>query len=70
MSGEFITYQTIEGDRWDLIAWNMYGDPFAYEGLLKANVAVAAAPVLAGGINLVIPMLDAPGALQPSGVLW
>lgn len=70
MSGEFITYQTVEGDRWDLVAWKMYGDPFAYEGLLKANVPVSAAPVLAGGITLTIPILDAPGALQPSGVLW
>lgn len=66
---EFIEYVTKERDRWDLIAWKMYGDPFAYEGILRANPGVAAAPELAGAITLKVPILEV-SDLQPEFAPW
>lgn len=57
MSGSWIPYQTIAGDRWDLIAWRMYGDAWGFERLIAANPHVAITPVLEGGITLRIPLL-------------
>lgn len=54
---DYINYQTQDGDRWDLVAWKMYGDPYAYEGILRANPTVAAEPELVGGTTLKIPIL-------------
>jgi phage tail protein X len=56
---EYLEYQTKPGDRWDLIAWANYGDPYAYEELIRANPTVAAEPILSGGINLRVPILEA-----------
>lgn len=61
MAQEFIEYQTQDGDRWDIVAWKMYGDPYAYEGILRANPDVAAEPVLEGGVTLRIPILEESG---------
>lgn len=58
MAAEYLTYTTQDRDRWDLIAWKMYGDPYAYEGILRANPTVAAAPELAGAIALKVPILE------------
>lgn len=55
---EFLVYTTQEGDRWDLIAWNMYGDPTLYEDLIRYNPTVAADPILAGGVQLKIPIIE------------
>lgn len=55
---DYINYQTQDGDRWDLIAWKMYGDPFAYEGILRANPEVPPDAELVGGIDLKVPILE------------
>lgn len=51
---------TTEGERWDQIAYRYYGDPFGYEPILRANRHVGTAPVLTGGIRLLIPVVDRP----------
>jgi len=28
---EYLTYIAKQGDRWDTIAWQFYGDPYLYE---------------------------------------
>lgn len=56
MTEVFIDHLTIEGERWDQLAWRYYGDPFAYAGIIRANPNVPIAPVLPGGVLLAIPV--------------
>lgn len=52
----FLEYRTLDGDRWDSIAWKLYGDAWAYEAIVAANPSVPIMPVLPGGILLRIPL--------------
>lgn len=62
---EFVQYITKAGDRWDLIAWDHYGDPHAYEEIVAANPNVPIRPTLAAGLVLRIPVREAP---PPAGL--
>ena len=55
---EVIEHITKDGDRWDLLAWEYYGDPTGYERIIAANPSVAIAPILPGGIKILIPVLE------------
>lgn len=68
MAEEFIQYVTKAGDRWDLIAWDHYGDAHAYEPIIVANPEVAIRPTLPAGLVLRIPVREttaAPAGLPP-----
>ncbi len=52
---EYIEHITKEGDRWDLIANEYYGDPTKYEPIIKANNRIPIIPVLPAGLTLLIP---------------
>ena len=56
-AAQYIEHITLAGDRWDLIAWNYYGDPALYSALIISNPAVAVEPVFEAGVRLVIPIL-------------
>lgn len=63
----YVPYTTKAGDRWDLIAYRMYGDASRYAPIIDANRPLfATAPlsliptVLDAGLELKIPVLDAP----------
>lgn len=58
MSSVVIT--TLEGDRWDLIAWRAYGDPYAIDRLIAANPHIPITPVLPGGLSVWCPVVAAP----------
>lgn len=55
---EYLAYTTREGDRWDLIAFRMYGDAYKFEAIIAANSHVPIHPVLPGGLELRIPLLE------------
>lgn len=57
MAQEYVEYLTIEGDRWDLIAWRHYGDPHLYEPIIVANPTVPIRPQLPSGLRLMVPVL-------------
>lgn len=63
----FFDYVTRDGDRWDLIADRMYGDPWAFERIIRANPKVPIRPSMPGGITLRIPVIATPptAALPP-----
>lgn len=65
----FIIYRTVYGDRWDLIAWNMYGDPTEYAIIIAANPNVPISPVLPQGLDVAVPLIvsgsQAAATLQP-----
>ena len=51
-------YLTKDGDRWDLIAFRAYGDPFNVQPLIDANPGQALTPVFAGGVRLLVPIVE------------
>lgn len=55
---DFVEYITVEGDRWDLIAYRHYGDPWAFEGILRANPDIPIRPRLPGGLRVLVPVVD------------
>ncbi len=55
MITEYTQYRTRQGDTWDFIAWQQYGDPLAMQVLIDANPHVPIAPVLPRGLVLAIP---------------
>jgi len=55
---EYYEYITKEGDRWDLIAYEFYGDPMLYEPIIVANPEVPIIPILPSGIKLRIPIIE------------
>lgn len=56
---QFVEHLTTDGDRWDLLAYDYYGDPYAYEPIIRANPAHSFTTVLEGGRLLRIPVVEA-----------
>jgi hypothetical protein len=54
---DYTTYTTIEGDRWDTVAWKAYGDANRYTEIAEANRAVPLTDILPAGLTLRIPVL-------------
>ncbi len=66
----YLTHITTEGDRWDLIAYRYYGNPYRYQPIIEANIAtIGTPPILDSGLRLKIPVLPteatAPANLPP-----
>lgn len=55
---EYTTYTTKTGDRWDLVAYQAYGDHTAMQGIMEANPTVPIPPPLDAGIQLRIPIIE------------
>ena len=58
---QYLAYTTRTGDRWDLISWRAYGDPTQVSGIILANATVPISPVLPQGIEILCPLIRAPG---------
>ncbi len=54
---QFIVHTTRAGERWDLLAWQYYGDPTEYSVIIVANPTVPIEPVLDAGIVVAVPIL-------------
>lgn len=54
----FRNYTSIEGQRWDQIAFAEYDDPFAYERLITANPTYRSVTTLPGGVVLRVPIVE------------
>ena len=55
---DYIEYLTKENDRWDLIAWEMYGNPYAYKKIIETNPMYRNVPRFPPGVKLIIPVID------------
>lgn len=60
MATEYIEYLTVESDRWDLVAWRMYGDALGYGRIVEANPQAPLTPLLPAGLTLMVPVLVDP----------
>lgn len=67
---QFIEVLTIEGDRWDLIAFRCYGDALAIEPIIRANPDVPIRPVLPAGLIIYVPVRDAQPTSDASLPPW
>lgn len=56
----YIERKTKPGDRWDSLANEAYGDPFALKTITDANPDLALVDVLPGGLIIRIPILPIP----------
>ena len=54
----FVEYVAKEGERWDWVAFQAYGDPYLYEGIIRANPHLLGVRSLAGGTVLRVPVLE------------
>jgi phage tail protein X len=53
----FITHITSAGERWDLLAWQYYGDATLYSAIIMANPAVRIEPAFKPGLLIAVPIL-------------
>jgi phage tail protein X len=63
-----VEHVTREGDRWDSIAWEYYGDATAYEPIIAANPSIPISPVLPSGIKLYIPVITSEETVSTEGL--
>jgi len=54
---EYFEHITIDGDRWDLLAYDYYNDAKKMNIIIKANPEVLLKPVIAAGVKLRIPVI-------------
>ena len=66
-SSPFIRHVTSDRERWDLLAWNYYGDPTLYGPIIRANPGVPIVGAFDAGVVIQIPILQK--AAQSSGDL-
>lgn len=51
----FSLYTTRQGQRWDAIANEVYGDPYGYGSILEANPSYMGVLILPAGVQLRVP---------------
>lgn len=61
---ESIQHLTLEGDRWDALAWKYYNDVSKMGLLIESNQHAPITPVLPSGITLRIPLIEQPETVQ------
>lgn len=54
------TYETMQGDMWDMIAYKLYGTESGMNVLLEANQQYADTVIFPAGIRLIIPEYTEP----------
>ena len=52
-----IEHVTREGERWDSLAWQYYGNPHDYGRIVEANPALDISTHLPSGVVVLIPVL-------------
>ena len=57
-TSQFILHVTSAGERWDLLAWQYYGDASLYTPIIMANPQTPIEPVFEAGIKIAIPILS------------
>lgn len=57
---------TQDGERWDQLADRYYGDATQYERIIAANPAIPLTLTLTGGLELLIPVVEANATLPTS----
>lgn len=64
LSTTYLTYKTLQGDTWDAIAIDFYGNANMSYVIINANLSFSDYVILDGGMELKIPII--PGSVSPS----
>lgn len=67
---QFIQHLTYAGERWDLLAWQYYGDPTMYSIIIMANPGLPIDPAFAAGIAVAIPIIQRRNVLTSDLPPW
>jgi phage tail protein X len=59
-----IPHVTTAGERWDLLAWNFYGDPTLYSPIILLNPQIPIEPVFEAGLTINVPLLAVDQSVQ------
>jgi phage tail protein X len=63
-----IVHTTIDGERWDLLAWRYYRDVREMPRLIAANPHAPRAGLLPAGLKLAVPLIERPAAVSAAGL--
>lgn len=70
-TGEHITVTTLPMDRWDLLAWRMYGDARLQSTIIAANRTLFlddfTIPAILSNVTVRVPVLERDDGLSASG---
>ena len=55
--GAFITHITTAGERWDLLAWQYYGDATLFGPIIQTNPQIPIEAVFEAGLVIGVPLL-------------
>lgn len=62
-----MTYRTVLGDTWDIIAKKVYGNEFYADRLMDANRKLLNQFIFSEGVEVVCPEIQTQTAQHPSG---
>lgn len=62
-----MTYRTVLGDTWDIIAKKVYGNEFYADKLMDANRDLLNEFVFSEGVEVLCPEIKTQTAVHPSG---
>jgi phage tail protein X len=63
-----ILHITIDGERWDLIAWSYYRDVREMSRLIAANPHAPRASILPAGLKIAVPLIDSQAIVSTAGL--
>ena len=66
----FIVHVTTAGERWDLLAWQYYGEATGYSPIIMANPNVAITPQFDAGVTIEVPILEQPDVITTDLPPW
>jgi len=69
-SGQFILHITSNGERWDSLAWQYYGNPAGYSPIVMANPNVPIEPVFDAGVSILVPILQESATISTNLPPW
>ena len=69
-TSQYIQHLTYAGERWDLLAWQYYGDPTGYSIIIMANPKVPIEPLFEAGLTIAIPIIQQQSVLVASLPPW
>ncbi len=59
-NNEYLQHIASDGDRWDNLSYQYYGDATAYEQIITANRHLAITTQLSAGQIVFVPIIDPP----------
>jgi len=54
----YTEYLTMQGDRWDTVAFKAYGDATMVQPIIEANKEVYLTEILPAGVRLLVPIIE------------